>query len=143
MKSKIILCLALVLSGGLIVVAMCWHPHGIPLSGSEDQIRASILKITPLGTPIEEVKVRIQTKLHSDTFYYFADGGSLPPVVKQGEWVHGHWPLGPRRFGKQFGSIIGQSGIPLLTEEDVGAYFAFDANDRLADVFVGKTPDMP
>jgi hypothetical protein len=39
--------------------------------------------------------------------------------------------------------VVGQTGIPLLTEKDVGAYFAFDDKDCLADVFVGKTPDMP
>src|SRR5271154_910670 len=98
MKPKLILCLALVLSGGLIVVAMCRHPHGISLSGSEDQIRASILKIIPLGTPIEDVKTRIHTELHVNTFNYFAHGISLRPAIKQDAWVHGHWPLGPRHF---------------------------------------------
>jgi hypothetical protein len=140
MKPKLILCLVLVLSGGLIVVAMCRHPHGISLSGSEDQIRASILKIIPLGTPIEDVKARIQTKLHIDKFNYFADG-RLPEVVKQGVWVHSHWPLGLRYYGKQLECQIGETSW--LDMEDVGAYFAFDDKDRLADVFVGKTPDMP
>ena len=141
MKPKLILCLVLVLSGGLIMAAMCRHPHGISLSGSEDQIRASILKITPLGTPIEEVKARIHSKLHLDTFNYFAHGISLPPVMKQDKWVHAHWPLGPRSFGKVIACVIGETSW--LDIEDVGAYFAFDDEDRLADVFVGKTPDMP
>jgi hypothetical protein len=141
MNPKFIVCLALVLSGGLIVMTMCRHPHGISLSGSEEQMRTSILKITPLGTPIEEVKTRIQTKLHPDTFYYFANGVSLPPVVKQGEWTNGQWPLGARKYGKEFVSLIGQSGW--LDWEDVGAYFAFDDKNRLADVLVFKTPDMP
>jgi hypothetical protein len=122
---------------------LCWHPHGISLSGSEDQIRASILKIIPLGTPIEEVKTSLHTKLHLNAFNYFADGISLPQVMKQNEWVHSAWPLGPRRFGKVIACEIGSRGIPLLSAEDVGAYFAFDDKDRLADVFVGMTPDMP
>jgi hypothetical protein len=140
MKPKLLLCLALVLSGGLIVMAMCRHPHGISLSGSEDQIRASILKITPLGMTIEGVKAQIQTKLHPETFYYFADG-RLPDVIKQGGWVHSQWPLGQRRFEKVIACVIGETSW--LEMEDVGAYFAFDEKNRLADVFVGKTPDMP
>jgi hypothetical protein len=132
MNPKLLLCLALALSGGL---AGCYRTpiyqtHGISLSESETQIRASILKITPLGTPLKDVKARIQTKLCPDTFYYSANGAPMP----------GKWPLGGEHHGKVFTCQIGEVGeggfwdFPVAIDAD----WAFDDKDRLADVFVYK-----
>jgi len=125
----------------LLVAAMCWHPHGVSLSGSEEQIRASILKMTPLGTPIEEVKTCIQTRMHPDTFYSYkhADTFQLPGVVREGKVIPGQWPLGGEHHGKEIGCQIGRSGLT----EDVCADWVFDDEGRLADVLVFKAADLP
>jgi hypothetical protein len=148
MKPKLILCLAVVLSGGLIGCSRTsiYQTHGISLSESKEQIRAWILKITPLGTPIKEVKACIQTKLRPDTFYYSANGAPLPGTgVGNGKIVWDQWPLGGEHHGKVFVCQIGEVApggfwdLPV----DVGAYWAFDDKDRLADVFVDKIPNAP
>jgi hypothetical protein len=142
MKPKLILCLALVLSG---VLCGCTTSHGVSLSKSVEEIRASILKITPLGTPIEDVKTSIHTKLYPDTFYYFEHAVNLPGVATGGgdPIILDQWPLGGEHHGKEIICQIGSIGIPLFNAEDVAACWVFDDNDRLADVFVYKTPDEP
>jgi hypothetical protein len=141
MKPKLLLCLALVLSGGLFGCAT----HGISLSKSEEQIRTSILKITPLGTPIEEVKIRIHTKIHPDSFDYEKHASGLPGTGVGtgggGPIIWDQWPLGGEHHGKLIRCQIGSRGIPILSKENVDADWVFDDNDRLADVFVKKIPD--
>jgi hypothetical protein len=133
MKPKLLLCLALVLSGGLFGCATKSDSIAqLSLSRSVEQIRTSILEITPLGTPIDDVEASIHTKLHPDSFYYFEHG-----IGKDND----QWPLGGEHHGKVIGCQIGSRGIPLLSKEHIDADWAFDENGRLADVFVIKFPD--
>lgn len=150
-RFSVLLFLALVLSSGLFGCSrMPIHQaHGISLSESETQIRASILKNTPLGTPIKEVKARIQTKLHPDTLYYQEHVGGLPgPSAATGgggKIIWDQWPLGGEHHGKEIVCQIGEVGGSGFWDlpNDVVAYLAFDDKDRLADVFVDKIPDAP
>jgi hypothetical protein len=129
-----------------ILSYMYWHPHevdhGVPLSGSEEQIRASILEITPLGTPIKAVKASIHTRLHPDTFCNYKDitlpGSSTGPGSTM---VWAQWPLGGEHHGKMIVCEIGRTGP--FESVSVGAYWAFDNENRLADVFVGKNNEGP
>jgi hypothetical protein len=130
----------------LVIVALCRHPdgvseHGLSLFGSEERIRASILQMTPLGTPIDRVKTCIQSRMHPDTFYFYehADVTSLPGVMEGGKVVQGQWPLGGEHHGKEIGCQIGQGGL----FEFVCACWVFDDEDRLADVFVYKNAASP
>ena len=139
LKPKHTICSVLVLS--CVLFGCSTIRHGVYLSGSEEQIRAEILKITPLGTPIEKAKASIQTRIHPETLYYYEHGGNLPNIIKDGRAVRGQWPLGGEHHRKEIACEIGQGG--LYDEDDVGAVWAFDDNDRLIDVFVYKTPNLP
>jgi hypothetical protein len=144
MRPKLILCLAFALSG---VLCGCTTPHGVSLSKPVEQIRASILKITPLGTPFEGVKMSIHTKIHPDSFYYDKHANGLPGTGVAtgggGPIIWDRWPLGGEHHGKEIGCQIGSIGIPLWNEENVCADWVFDDKDRLADVFVYKTSNLP
>lgn len=121
----------------LVVVAIYWHPHGIPLWGrSEDQIRASILELTPLGTPIKEVKNCIKSRMHPDTFYYDKHGVPLPgrATVGGGPIIWDQWPLGGEHHGKVLVCEIGLNSL----QTDIVGYWAFDDQGCLVDVFVCK-----
>jgi hypothetical protein len=138
---RVCIIIAFVVVFTLIVTGMCWHPHGVSLCGSEVQIRASILKMSPLGTPIEKVKTSILTRMHPNTFYYFEHAGiaQLPGVLREGKVIQGQWPLGGEHHGKEVWCQIGQSGL----FEDASAAWVFDDKDRLADVFVYKVASLP
>jgi hypothetical protein len=88
------------------------------------------------------VEASIHTKLHPDSFCYYEHAPSLPGTGGDGgKIIYSQWPLGGEHHGKEIGCQIGSRGIPLLSEENVDACWAFDENDRLADVFVIKFPD--
>jgi len=124
----------------LIVAGMCWLPHGVCLFESENQIRASILIMTPLGTSIEKVKTSIQTRMHPDTFYYYEHAPHLPGKgIAPGKINWSRWPLGGEHHGKAILCQLGQSGF----FEDVCADWAFDDEGRLVDVFVFKHANLP
>ena len=143
MNSKLLLCLALVLSGALTGCSTLMH--GVYLSASEDHIRTSILKITPLGTPFEEAKTLIQTKLHPDSFEYDKHARGLPgggiATGGGGPIIWDQWPLGGEHHGKEIVCEIGIGGY--LGTEIVSGMWVFDDKDRLADVFIYKGANLP
>jgi hypothetical protein len=133
----------------LIVLAMCWRSHeldhGVSLSESEKQIRASILKMTPLGTSIEEVKASIHTRMHPDTFYNYENinlpGSGTGPG---GKMVWSQWPLGGEHHGNVIVCQIGSTtDMGFIEDISVNAYWAFDNEGHLADVFVYKVTEGP
>jgi hypothetical protein len=132
MNSKLLLCLALILSG--ILTGCSTLIHGVNLSASKEQIRASILKITPLGTPFEKAKTLIQTKLHPVTFVYYKH--------TRGLWGTGIPTGGGGEYhGKAIGCEIGIGGY--LANEIVDGMWVFDDKERLVYLFIYKEPNLP
>lgn len=111
----------------LLTICGC-ATHHLPLSKPETDIRAAVLKITPLGTPIDETATLIKRKFHPETFYY-------------GDKINGmfslNWPHGVRNVKKEFVCQIAIIGF-VLNPIQVNAYWAFDKRDRLIDVGVSK-----
>jgi hypothetical protein len=98
-----------------------------PLRRSEETIEVSLRKTTPLGSTSEEV-VRA-----------FAKKGLFPEVDSVGVYK--------QKIGTK-AEVIGVASIRVLLGEyrtpfvtSVSAFFAFDANARLIDVWVWKTVD--
>ena len=114
----------------LLVGGCCLVPH--PLRRSEAHLRASLLKSTPPGSSFADV-------------WTFADKKSWPI---RGATNYGVRPAdvgGPRHATETVGvkSIRGNLGhywgCPWRI--DVAAFWAFDADDRLIDVWIWKTAD--
>jgi hypothetical protein len=116
----------------LVIVVSGWFGQ-MPLRRSESSIRASLLKQTPLGSTLDEVRAFIERKGWLETNY-----------------------IGSTGFHKQEGkgdSIVGVTSIrgelghyrelpkPWPFETDVTAFWGFDKDGRLIDVWVWKTMD--
>src|SRR5262245_7868740 len=100
------------------------------LRNNSEAIRADLLKETPLGTSRSNVKAHLKSQgcyvERHDTSrgYYNYDSGEV---------------VGTRSLCARLGSY---TLFPLLVTT-VEAYYAFDDNDRLIDVWVRKTTDGP
>lgn len=91
-------------------------------------MRASILEITPLGASYDEVQKSIRDKIRPNTFYHY-----------KRRMISDLWPAGSLPPGKVVGGGVGLSA-PL---KDMSVYWAFDHNDRLADVRVVEGDESP
>jgi len=115
-----------------MVVKVTW---GLPLRLSEGKIRDWVLKRTPLGTSLEQVRVYTDSKAWRDRFYV-EDGGTY--------WGHNYWLDGNAPAGQTVGdkSIRGDLGDYLnaaLGTTQVTAFWGFDTNDQLVNVWVQKS----
>jgi hypothetical protein len=127
-KSKILVAVALV-----VVVATAWFARP-SLRRPESSIRASLLKQTPLGSTSQEVRALMERRGWLDRHYVGSTGflkqdPGVPAVEVgvtsiRGELGH-YWQL-PR---------------PLPFRTDVTAFWGFDKEGRLIDLWVWKTTD--
>jgi hypothetical protein len=112
----------------VFVLVVCFS--GCSLCRPESSIRASLLRGTPLGSTSQEVRAFVQSRGWLDR-NYIGDSGFLKqeagvPAVEVGVT-----------------SIRGELGrywsVPFQTS--VTAFWGFDANGRLIDIWVWKTTD--
>ncbi len=99
---------------------------------SESKIRASLLKQTPLGSSLSEVRALVAKRGWLDQSYTGTNSGYYRQEP------------GERAYTVGVASICGQLGHyyhPFRT--DVTAFWGFNADERLIDVWVWKTTDAP
>src|SRR5688572_25621628 len=104
-----------------------WYSRSI--LRSENSIRATLLKHTPLGTKSEEVRAYVEKRGWLDRRYtgeggYLKQEPGVPPMVVGVSSIKGK---------------LGHYYLPLRA--DVTAFWGFDAEGRLIDVWVWKTVD--
>jgi hypothetical protein len=100
-----------------------------PLHRSEASIRASLLRQTPLGSSSSEVRALLEQRgwlnrnYHGTTGYYYQP--STEPARTVGV--------------TSLSANLGDYGFPFRT--NVSAFWGFDRDDRLIDIWVWKTTD--
>jgi hypothetical protein len=102
-----------------------------PLFKSEETLQNDILKLTPLGTSIDEVIKIIKTRKKWRITQISNDHGYI---------YQKSYPL--KEIGnKSIRAEIGEYGFILVT--NVTIFWGFDENSKLIDVWVWKTTDGP
>jgi uncharacterized SAM-binding protein YcdF (DUF218 family) len=101
-----------------------------PLQKSPNRIRDDILKITPVGLSMDEVRTVI-----GEQNWRVAEGSS-----EHGYRNHNH-PAGQRVGVKYIGADVGKSRF-LFFFQTVRVYWGFDENDKLIDVYAVKHLDI-
>jgi hypothetical protein len=114
-----------------------------PLAKSEEQIRADMLKLTPIGTSIDDVREVIERNRRWKFRYYYPDSGYL--------LVHGRPRRGSSSTGEYVGVkhmevLIGTSGVTISTRGirfnvAVSVFYAFDENSNLIGIAVLSDAD--
>jgi hypothetical protein len=103
-----------------------------PLSRSDEKIRASILKQTPLSCSWEEVHAFVKAQ-RWPILYESRDKGLLQSSASRGEVAIG------------IGTVECELGVTHFVlfpfHTDVLAYWVFDKNGRLTDVWVDQQTD--
>jgi hypothetical protein len=132
------------LAGILLIGIATLAQAALPLQKSPSELRDAILKVTPLGVSFSEAGSLIRG-LKPKTFYTFDSCPDLPKigvVGKAGVFVSKKWPLGLQPKGKAIISLLGEIDKfpPFIgvTYTSVGAWWGFDQDDRLIDVFIDK-----
>ena len=111
----------------------------IELSEHRAQIRTTLLRQTPLGLTPAEVQKFITTKLLSRD----SPAPALEPHGAAGESAAQSAKKGVKSIRVDLGQYIDNPAVilftaPLLNEKEVTVEWAFDAHDRLIEVFVDK-----
>jgi hypothetical protein len=123
--------LARLLIYSAVIIGIAFLISSCSLLRSETSIRASLLKQTPIGSSLSDVRAFVAKRGWLDRSYV-GTNGFLKQEVGSPIQVVG------------VSSICGQLGhywLPFRT--DVTAFWGFDANGRLIDVWVWKTTDAP
>lgn len=122
-RSIILSFIGVAVIGSLAVVA------ANPLRRSEETIEASLLAATPLGSSAQDVVRALEKKGHpvrvSSAGVYKQKPGTKSEVVGVAS----------------IRVLLGEYRAPLITS--VSAFFAFDADARLIEIWVWKTVDAP
>jgi hypothetical protein len=114
---------ALLLGAGVLIVVAAWL-YLRPAWFSENSIRASLLKQTPLGSSIAEVRALAEKK------HWLAPGAPVGDGI--------YWVGGPTTQGVE-GAIILSGRLqhdPFPYRTQVGASWLFDSSNRLVAVYV-------
>ena len=119
---------------GIAVVAAAAAGAFNPLRKSEEKIKQVLLQATPLGTSKADVRSVADKKRWLDGRYAGTTGFLKQEAGKESQVI------GVTSIRGHLGSYR-NFPIPLLT--DVNAFWAFDGDSRLVDVWVWKTTDAP
>jgi hypothetical protein len=108
-----------------------------PLFMKERKIRDNLLKTIPMSTNMDEALQLIKKNkeweirnIDYDDGFYFNSYSGFP---ENGE----DRVIGEKHIRVYLGSYF------IIVEIPVIAYFAFDKNDKLIEIYVGKQPDGP
>ena len=118
---------------GVIACCVVWILSN-PLRRPEGKIRDRILAVTPIGSPKESVVAVLEKEGWSDRSY---DGSSV--FLKQE----------PGRPSETIGvsslhALLGEyRSLPVPVVTSVSAFWGFDPDDRLIEVWIWKTADGP
>jgi hypothetical protein len=121
-----------IVTSGIVIIAIGFFVSSCSSLRSESSIRASLLKETPLGSSSSDVRAFVANQGWLDRSYAGTNFGFYKQ--ESGEPAH--------EVGVS--SICGQLGhywLPFRT--DVTAFWGFDTNGHLIDVWVWKTTDAP
>jgi hypothetical protein len=120
---------------GIAFIAICLFIcscSSISSMRSEASIRSSLFRQTPLGSSYDDVSLFLKKKQWLDESYEGEHSGFDKQDVRP-----------PVTVGTS--SLCGQLGsyrmFPYFFETDVTAFWGFDANKRLIDIWVWKTTD--
>jgi len=135
-KNKMIYALISILGIALIIIIMMLSN---PLRRSVERIRDDMLKLTPIGTNMEDVIAIIESNEKWKINYISESGGYL--------LIHG---LPYQHFiNSTTGTMIGEKSIKaslghynILFHVYVTVYFGFDENSKLIDIAVSKNWDV-
>lgn len=114
----------------LIVAAAALNPLRKP----EKKIEAALLEMTPIGSKDSDVRSIVEQKGWLDPKY-----GGTTGFLKQ-ETGKPDQTVGKTSIRGHLGAY---RGFPVPLRTDVTAFWAFDEENRLIDVWVWKTTDAP
>ncbi len=134
--------IAILTAQALVAVSFCTaqSPKEISLQEKRMEIRAQLLKLTPIGSTSEQVRKSIQRNLlHA--------GETAPPLENHpaGITESDHsGPHGVKSIRLRLGGYLADPAIvlltaPLISHKEVFAEWAFDKKDHLIEIFVDKT----
>jgi len=122
----------------LAVVVLFGMQYLSPLSKSDEEIRQSVLQITPIGTNMDSVVKVIESKKEWKTTYVSYEHG-----VSYGDLGY---PDKPEDIALNRETIVGKKSIRVLIGEYnnpalvyVTAFWGFDKDSKLIDVYVTKS----
>jgi hypothetical protein len=133
--------------GGIIYMAFpftnpSWLTGAISLSRPQSAIRRDLLRITPVGTSMEDVLKVIEERewtlrWTSNTYGYFITRGHVNDGATRRQIEDGI----SVEVGKQSIRIyLGRYRV--IFAIDVGVYYAFDEDSRLIDIAIRKEADL-
>ena len=111
----------------------------VDLHSHRAEIRALLLRHTPPGSTVADVQKFVSTEL--------SRSGYAPPKIENGPATGPAAKGSPRRGVKTIRVYLGQYydhpevvflTTPLFMQKEVSAQWAFDAHDRLVEIFVDK-----
>ncbi len=108
-----------------------------PLRRSQEQIKNDILKLTPMGTSMEDVIKIIESKKQWEIDYISHEHGYRRPGTPEYSDI---------ALGRE--TIVGEKSIRVLVGEyrnifitSVTVFFGFDKNSKLIEIYVWKDKD--
>jgi hypothetical protein len=122
----------ILLSASAVIVVLLATWLLFSLRRPEHMIRASLLRSTPLGSSSQQVRALLQSRGWIST-NYIGSAGFLKQETGAPDVVVGATSLR--------GEIGSYRSLPYLFETSVTAFWGFDTNDHLIDVWVWKTTD--
>jgi hypothetical protein len=122
----------ILLSASAVIVVLLATWLLFSLRRPEPMIRASLLRSTPLGSSSRQVRALLQRQGWLST-NYIGSGGFLKQETGEPDVVVGATSLR--------GELGSYRSVPYLFETSVTAFWGFDTNDYLIDVWVWKTTD--
>lgn len=143
-RLRVLICELVVALFGVFLLTSCETSGALDLSQSTRDIRMEILRVTPIGTESAKVKVDIRDQMKPQTFRVLDRAPGLPSRGRPGvagPGIGDRWPLGGKHDGLTFGASLGamRSFAAIhLTPTFVFAYWTFDEEKLLVDVYVGK-----
>jgi len=120
----------------LVMTAMVMNP----LLRTESSIRNNLLRITPIGTNRNEVATAINDVEGWSIRGFFGPVVLHPTLLtptRSGQHDDRFPSVGVRSIEAHLGTYR------LIIRVDVSAFFAFDENDELIEIFVRKQYDLP
>jgi hypothetical protein len=108
-----------------------------PLFMKDRKIRDNLLKVVPMSTNMEEALQLIKKNKEWEIINInYNDGFDFTPY-------YGFPEKGEARVIGEKNIYVYLGSFSIVFEVDVIAYFAFDKNDKLIEIYVEKQPDVP